>query len=236
MEEQTSSKQRLIGLNKLLSEIFCKEIRLSLLLQELGFSDEQISIIRKDHLNPLIQLTLETLKEFIYSRSDADRLWLILCERFGLRGNRVKTLQEIGTELGISRERVRQLEEKAIRKLVLPRRKSLLLDRLKMQASDWLIANSATGEAEKAPSVNKAAQSDRNPSVPDYVLEQRKVNPRAYEPWTMEEDRFLEAQFKQGKTIKQLSDLFQRNESAIKSRLRKKGLTDNSQELLQRSF
>jgi len=179
MEEQTSSKQRLIGLNKLLSEIFCKEIRLSLLLQELGFSDEQISLIRKDHFDSLIQLILETLKEFIYARSDADRIWLILCERYGLTGSTPKTLQELGEKLDISRERVRQLEEKAIRKLILPRRKKLLLEKIKTQVSDWLNSNSRTGETGKASSDSTAAQQINKPNVPDYVLEQRKMYPRA---------------------------------------------------------
>lgn len=37
--------------------------------------------------------------------------------RFGLRGNEPKTLREIGDILGVSRERVRQLETRALRKL-----------------------------------------------------------------------------------------------------------------------
>jgi len=37
--------------------------------------------------------------------------------RFGLKGNEPKTLREIGDILGVSRERVRQLETRALRKL-----------------------------------------------------------------------------------------------------------------------
>jgi RNA polymerase primary sigma factor len=41
----------------------------------------------------------------------------ILCDRFGLNGHRPKTLAEISDEMHIAKERVRQLEKRAIRKL-----------------------------------------------------------------------------------------------------------------------
>ena len=41
----------------------------------------------------------------------------MLTERFGLDGGKPKTLEEVGTILGITRERVRQLETRALREL-----------------------------------------------------------------------------------------------------------------------
>ena len=41
----------------------------------------------------------------------------IIEERFGLNGKEPKTLNEVGEKLGISRERVRQLEQRALKKL-----------------------------------------------------------------------------------------------------------------------
>lgn len=46
--------------------------------------------------------------------------------RYGLRDGRERTLQELGRELGITRERVRQIEQRALRKLSRPRLDGLL--------------------------------------------------------------------------------------------------------------
>jgi RNA polymerase primary sigma factor len=41
----------------------------------------------------------------------------VLALRFGLDGETPRTLEEVGSELGITRERVRQLETRALREL-----------------------------------------------------------------------------------------------------------------------
>jgi RNA polymerase primary sigma factor len=45
------------------------------------------------------------------------RMRLVIEQRFGLNGQVPKTLEEVGRELGITRERVRQLESRALREL-----------------------------------------------------------------------------------------------------------------------
>ena len=46
--------------------------------------------------------------------------------RFGLEGDKLYTLSEIGAELGVTRERIRQIETKALRKLRHPSRSKRL--------------------------------------------------------------------------------------------------------------
>ncbi|MCY7302929.1 MAG: sigma-70 family RNA polymerase sigma factor [Thermoleophilia bacterium] len=66
---------------------------------------------------------LETSESFRSSELAAAMLRLnprqqrVLTERFGLDGGRPKTLEEVGDVLGITRERVRQLETRALREL-----------------------------------------------------------------------------------------------------------------------
>ncbi len=66
----------------------------------------------------------ETTAESMRSRELANaldrlnpRMRLVLARRFGLDGQTPQTLEQVGSELGVTRERVRQLESKALREL-----------------------------------------------------------------------------------------------------------------------
>lgn len=61
-----------------------------------------------------INLT-EEVKELLNGLNDKERRVIIL--RFGLNGESELTLEEVGAEFGVTRERIRQIEKKALKKL-----------------------------------------------------------------------------------------------------------------------
>ena len=65
---------------------------------------------------------LENLKEAVAKLLDVltERERKIVCMHFGINGEEPQTLTTIGRELGLSRERIRQLELRALHKLRLP--------------------------------------------------------------------------------------------------------------------
>jgi RNA polymerase primary sigma factor len=75
-------------------------------------------------LAPAEAATNQLLKEQVEAVLDSltGREHRVLQLRFGLEDGRVRTLEEVGKEFNVTRERIRQIEEKALRKLRHPSR------------------------------------------------------------------------------------------------------------------
>ena len=72
------------------------------------------------------QLLREQVDDVLYTLSDREARVLQL--RFGLEDGRGRTLEEVGRDFGVTRERIRQIEAKALRKLRHPSRSKKLRD------------------------------------------------------------------------------------------------------------
>jgi RNA polymerase primary sigma factor len=74
------------------------------------------------------QMLKEQMDDVLGTLSDRERQ--VLAMRFGLEDGRSRTLEEVGREFGVTRERIRQIEAKALRKLRHPSRSKKLKDYL----------------------------------------------------------------------------------------------------------
>ena len=85
-----------------------------------------------NQLSPVDAASKQLLKDHLDEVLDtlSDREARVLKLRFGLEGNKQMTLEEVGKVFGVTRERIRQIEAKALRKLKHPSRRKKLQDYL----------------------------------------------------------------------------------------------------------
>ena len=99
-----------------------------------GEGDTQLADFVEDHsaVRPIDAASHQLLKEQINEVLSTlhPREQKVVRLRFGLDGDRERTLEEVGREFGVTRERIRQIEAKTLRKMRHPRRSKRLKDYL----------------------------------------------------------------------------------------------------------
>lgn len=93
----------------------------------LGDFIEDVDVLAPDEAASYLLLK-EQIEEVLSGLNDREQRVLRL--RFGLDDGRPRTLEEVGREFGVTRERIRQIEAKALRKLRNPQRSKKLRDYL----------------------------------------------------------------------------------------------------------
>ena len=122
--------------NALLPDLTFRIGRQMVLLCELedGFRllQERIGALDDNALAPAEAASHQLLKEQVIDvlNSLTPRERKVLELRFGLEDGRSRTLEEVGREFHVTRERIRQIEAKALRKLRHPSRSKKLKDYL----------------------------------------------------------------------------------------------------------
>lgn len=99
--------QDVLSLNTKVNEEGDSEIEIGAFIEDPAPGPEELLLV-EDRKNTIHRCMREVLKP---------REREVVCARFGLIDNTPRTLEEIGAEMNLTRERVRQLEQRALRKL-----------------------------------------------------------------------------------------------------------------------
>lgn len=107
----------IVNFNALSKDVFGEECRISSILKSTNFSQEQITYLQGKGLNNLMQNIDFALRVYLISYSNTSKNCDILYQRYGLFGYKKQTLEHIGEQYGVSRERIRQLQAKTLKLL-----------------------------------------------------------------------------------------------------------------------
>ena len=154
MVETINKAQRVV---RQLTQKLCREPTTEEIAQEMGISEAKVVEIQKIGLDPVsletpigeeedskltdiivddsikspVEYATQTLlREQLLAVIDTltPREQEVIRQRYGLKDGRAKTLEEVGREFKVTRERIRQIEAKALRKLKHPNRSKRLAD------------------------------------------------------------------------------------------------------------
>ncbi len=110
------TRARLDNLNNFLQAFYNQPRRMSEILRAAGLAEDDLMRLQSQHLEAYLTDLLEGIAEWLIETLP-ERHSLILIRRYGLDGQACLTLAALGDELGISRERVRQLQQNALNRL-----------------------------------------------------------------------------------------------------------------------
>ena len=109
-------RQQVDGLNSFLTEVFGAETRLSAILKELGFNEQQVELVRTRHLESVVAQYLDSIKGRMLEWQDGERIFTVLSRRYGLDGQAPGTTATTGGLSGLNIQQISRLERDVVEK------------------------------------------------------------------------------------------------------------------------
>lgn len=201
-------------LDQLVNDAYGKRTRIKTLLENAGLEPVQSGQVLERFSEEVSAVVMENFRSFLHTRQNGDLLWKITVDRYGLSGAAPESFQGLASKWKITAEKARQLVDQALRRLRLQQRRRRLESSLQAHAETWL----GVRLSEKAGAVPGITADNR---IPEHIENTRKIYPRAFEPWSAEEDDKLLAMHQEGYPVDELAEHFGRQPGAIRAQLKK---------------
>lgn len=130
--------EQLQRLNAFLEAFYQTPRRLSDILRDAGLSEQEIAYLRSQALEPYLTELLQRWQTLLPSLVGTRRRADILIRRYGLNHAPALLLQQLGDSYGLSRERIRQLQVGALRRLCLPKHRQTF-EQIALEAAQALL-------------------------------------------------------------------------------------------------
>jgi hypothetical protein len=135
---------QLDGLNDFLDQVYGSSQLLGTALVQCGLTEAEVVRLSTQYLEPFLETLLNRWCPWFLDNLPHIR-GRVLIRRYGLDGRPAATLQELGDDHGLSRERVRQLEESAL-SMLRSRERRAILDSMAYQAAKGVLFPTSSKE------------------------------------------------------------------------------------------
>ena len=215
--------------NEIIAVLNCShEDALKYLNHYTAHEHEIFDLVDKDSLSPFELCAQKNLQEVVSEILDelSETEITVLKGRYGFDSEAPKTLEEVGSSIGVTRERVRQIEQKALNKLKHPTRARKLRSFIEDSGDCGMPTEKCTSEFSYTDKEHKDTEQVETPEKKKRGRppKQKKKQVLFQLPWAEFDTRLLRSLYEQGCSAAEIARRVYRTKKEVREEIERLGL------------